>query len=144
MRAGLPGVGAEREPVLPQHDLGFVEVDRVVRAGLVGLGAETVQAAAAVVREEHCVGHLGAVPGLEMLLEEARHFHDVRIGVMNDAPAGIGHCSSGSSVVCESLASPSIFPTPCRASSRRAVPAYKSHRPSPCPTAMRSMPSRTA
>jgi hypothetical protein len=67
-------------------------------------GAEAVQAAAAVVREEHCVGHLGAVPGLEMLLEEARHFHDVRIGVMNDAPAGIGHCSSGSSVVCESLA----------------------------------------
>jgi hypothetical protein len=39
-----------------------------------------------------------------MLLEEARHFHDVRIGVMNDAPAGIGHCPSGSSIVCESLA----------------------------------------
>jgi hypothetical protein len=39
-----------------------------------------------------------------MLREKARHFHDVRIGVMNDAPAGIGHCSSGSSIVCESLA----------------------------------------
>src|SRR4029077_7251248 len=120
------------------------EVDGVVRAGLALLRPQAVQAAAAVVREQHAIGHLGAVPGLEMLLEEARHFHDMRIGVMNDAPARIGHCSSGSFVVCESLACPSIFPTPCTASSKRAIPADKWPPPSPCPTAMRSMPSRTA
>jgi hypothetical protein len=55
-----------------------------------------VQAAAAVVREQHGIGHNGAVLGLEMLLEEARHFHDMGIGVVNDAAGGVGHCPSGS------------------------------------------------
>ena len=94
MRAVMLGVGAERVPVLPQHDLRFVEIDGIVRAGLAVLRSQPVQAAAAIVREQHCVGHLGAIPGLEMLLEEARHFHDVRVGVVNDAAAGVGHCPS--------------------------------------------------
>src|SRR5437868_3390728 len=44
--------------------------------------------------KQHRVGHGRAMPGLEMLFKEARHFHDVGVGVVNDAPAGVRHCSS--------------------------------------------------
>src|SRR6185312_7605335 len=47
-------------------------------------------------REELQVAHLLAVLRLEMLGEEARHLHDVRIGIVNDAPFGVGHGSSSS------------------------------------------------
>jgi hypothetical protein len=54
--------------------------------------------------EQHRIGDAGTMLRFEMPLEEARHFHDVRVGVVNDAAAGVGHCPSVLFVVCESLA----------------------------------------
>src|SRR6185312_13218 len=56
------------------------------------VGDPALEAVAA--REQHPVGHALAILRLEMLGEEARHLHDVRIGIVNDAPLGVGHGSS--------------------------------------------------
>ena len=96
-------VGAERVPVLAQHDLRFVEVGAVAAPALRPRSQPAVEAVAVAGNSTASVTWR-AVLRLEMLGEEARHFHDVRIGVVNDAPAGVGHCSSGSSSFAESLA----------------------------------------
>src|SRR5882724_4538163 len=57
--------------------------------GLLQPAVETVAA-----RKQRVVGDGRAVLRLEMVGEEARHFHDVLIGIVNDAPAGVGHASS--------------------------------------------------
>ena len=85
-RAVLLAPRAERVPVLGQHDLRIVEVSPTAPLGILQPAVEAVAA-----REQHVVGDGGAVLRLEMVGEEARHFHDVRIGIVNDAPAGVGH-----------------------------------------------------
>ena len=90
-RPVLPAPRAERAPVLGQHDL---RIRRTSPRPPLGIGQPALEAVAP--RKQDGVGDLRAVLRLEMLGEEAGHFHDVRIGVVNDAPAGVGHGSSGS------------------------------------------------
>ena len=96
-RAVLLLVRAQRFPVLGEHDLRVVEV-----GGRSGLEPGAVKAL--VARKQHAVGHDGAMPGFEVFGQEPGRFHDVCIGVVNDATTGVGHGSSSVSVVCGSLA----------------------------------------
>jgi hypothetical protein len=96
-RAVLARGGAERRPVLGEHDLAVIE-------GFAAARILEMAVKALVPWEQHVVADAAAILRLEMIVQEARQLHDVRIGIVNDAPAGVGHCPSGLFLLEASLA----------------------------------------